>query len=127
MGQANAQAGTGDFRIVPSAPNYSVSEKGRVYRRARTMIRNPKTGAKMRLKGCFLIPTITTHSLRHQVTIGGLTRNVGSVVLEAFVGPRPKGLVCCHLNGDTVDNRLENLKWGTRAESGAGRPKRKAA
>jgi hypothetical protein len=35
------------------------------------------------------------------------------VVLEAFVGPRPAGMECCHNNGDPADNRLENLRWDT--------------
>jgi hypothetical protein len=29
--------------------------------------------------------------------------------LEAFVGPRPPGLVCCHEDGDPANNRVENL------------------
>ena len=39
------------------------------------------------------------------------------LVLEAFVGPRPQGLVCRHLDGDKRNNRVDNLKWGTHAEN----------
>lgn len=39
------------------------------------------------------------------------------VVLESFVGPRPEGQECRHLNGNPLDNRLENLCWGTRKEN----------
>lgn len=39
------------------------------------------------------------------------------VVLEAFVGPRPEGMVTRHLNGDPGDNRLENLTYGTYSEN----------
>ena len=116
MGQSNAQAGTGDFRIVPSAPGYSVSNEGRVYSRARMIVRNPNTGAKMRLKGRFLSPEPESPNRRLLVTIGGLTRDIGAVVLEAFVGPRPKGYTCWHLNGDGGDNRLENLQWAARRQ-----------
>lgn len=35
------------------------------------------------------------------------------LVLEAFVGLRPPGLVACHGNGDPLDNALSNLRWGT--------------
>lgn len=35
------------------------------------------------------------------------------LVLEAFVGPRPEGLVCCHNDGDSSNNRLSNLRWDT--------------
>lgn len=38
---------------------------------------------------------------------------VHRLVLEAFVGPRPEGLECCHNNGDHKDNRLVNLRWDT--------------
>ena len=36
-----------------------------------------------------------------------------TLVLTAFVGPRPQGMECCHNNGDPFDNRLENLRWDT--------------
>lgn len=42
--------------------------------------------------------------------------HVHRLVLEAFVGPRPPGKQCRHLNGDSLDNRLENLAWGTNQE-----------
>jgi hypothetical protein len=35
------------------------------------------------------------------------------LVLEAFVGSPPEGMVCCHNNGVPSDNRLENLRWDT--------------
>jgi hypothetical protein len=46
--------------------------------------------------------------------------HVHKLVLEAFTGePRPEGMVCCHINGNPSDNRLENLRWGTRHENAA--------
>lgn len=36
-----------------------------------------------------------------------------TLVLLAFVGPRPEGMECCHGNGIRHDNRLENLRWDT--------------
>lgn len=41
-----------------------------------------------------------------------------TLVLLAFVGKRPDGLECRHLNGDPSDNRLRNLVWGTPKENG---------
>jgi hypothetical protein len=49
---------------------------------------------------------------------GGNERvSVHALVLEAFVGPRPAGMVTRHLNGDSQDNRLENLTYGTQREN----------
>lgn len=42
---------------------------------------------------------------------------VHALVLEAFVAPRPDGMVCCHNNGDPADNRVENLRWGTASDN----------
>lgn len=39
------------------------------------------------------------------------------LVIEAFTGPRPKGMQCCHINGVRTDNRAENLRWGTPKEN----------
>lgn len=41
------------------------------------------------------------------------------VVLETFVGARQPGMVACHNNGDSTDNRLCNLRWGTYKENAA--------
>jgi hypothetical protein len=38
---------------------------------------------------------------------------VHRLVLVAFVGPRPPGLVCCHNDGNPLNNRVENLRWDT--------------
>jgi len=40
-------------------------------------------------------------------------REVHRLVLEAFVGPCPEGMQCCHNDGDPSNNRLENLRWDT--------------
>lgn len=37
-------------------------------------------------------------------------RYIHHLVLEAFVGPRPPGLICCHWDGDPTNNRVENLR-----------------
>jgi hypothetical protein len=44
-------------------------------------------------------------------------RAVHHVVLEAFVEPHPPGLECLHGNDIKTDNRLSNLRWGTRSEN----------
>lgn len=38
-------------------------------------------------------------------------------VLSAWVCPRPEGMECDHINGDSLDNRLCNLEWVTHQEN----------
>ena len=44
-------------------------------------------------------------------------RSAHSIVAEAFLGRRPKGCDVLHLNGIRTDNRVENLRYGSRAEN----------
>jgi hypothetical protein len=44
---------------------------------------------------------------------GHHTCRVNSLVAAAFHGPRPPGLQCRHLDGNRVNNRADNLAWGT--------------
>lgn len=39
------------------------------------------------------------------------------LVLEAFVGPCPDGMECCHNDSDPGNNRVENLRWDTRSSN----------
>jgi HNH endonuclease/NUMOD4 motif len=39
------------------------------------------------------------------------TRSAHTVLLETWVGPRPRGQEACHGNDVSADNRLENLRW----------------
>jgi len=40
---------------------------------------------------------------------------VHQLVAVAFIGPRPDGMVTCHNNGDSLDNRVENLRYDTQS------------
>ncbi len=44
-------------------------------------------------------------------------RLIHELVLEAFVCPRPDGMICRHLDGCKTNNRVENLCWGTYIEN----------
>lgn len=45
------------------------------------------------------------------------TSKIHRLVLEAFVGPCPSGMVTRHLDGNPKNNKLNNLKWGTHSEN----------
>lgn len=42
---------------------------------------------------------------------------VHRLVLEAFVGPRPDGTECCHIDGNASNNHVSNLYWGTKSQN----------
>jgi hypothetical protein len=46
---------------------------------------------------------------------------VHHAVLLAFCGARPDGCECRHLDGNSKNNYLENLRWGTPGENNADR------
>ena len=41
------------------------------------------------------------------------TRKIHRLVLETFVGPRPYGMECRHLNNNRSNNNINNLQWAT--------------
>jgi hypothetical protein len=43
-----------------------------------------------------------------------VAKNVHRLVAEAFLGPCPDGMECCHIDGDPTNNHLSNLRWDTR-------------
>ena len=51
--------------------------------------------------------------LRIQFGKHGPTKSIHSLVLEAFVGPCPTGLVGCHKDNNKLNNCVGNLRWGT--------------
>jgi hypothetical protein len=90
------------WRPVAGWKSYRVSSLGRVSRGGRILRPNPlKSGHT----------TVCLSEGRRA------TAYVHRLVLEAFVGEAPSGLICRHLNGIPGDNRLSNLAWGTRAQN----------
>src|SRR4051812_25448733 len=54
----------------------------------------------------------------HYVTLCGPGKDyvrlgVHCLVLETFVGPRPRGAYGCHNDGNKSNNALSNLRWDT--------------
>lgn len=96
------------FNLVPGFPHYAVGDDGSVW--------------SCRTRGGLFVPwaRMTPYAdgtgrlnvgLRAE---GKLHRRlVSRLVLEAFVGPCPPGMECCHEDGDYLNNRLTNLRWDT--------------
>lgn len=100
---------------------YEASTHGRI-RSLDRVVHHP-LGPKRR-KGALMKQSTTATGYRF-LTIRkdgrGQTLFVHRLVLEAFVGPCPQGMECRHMDGNSSNNRLENLSWGTARENAADR------
>lgn len=74
----------------------------------------------IQIKGTIEIPTGIPY-LRVSPKIGNKFRHrfLHRLILEAFVGPVPAGLQTRHLDGDSLNNALANLCYGTARENKA--------
>lgn len=91
------------MRQIPSAPEYFVTEDGRIFR---------------------LISSVPDKDgyLRATIRINGTLKRIGisRAVAEAYHGPAPSPEhVARHLNGTVTDNRPKNIAWGTQKENKA--------
>jgi len=100
---------------------YEVSDQGRV--RSLDRIIQGRLVRPHRVKGRVLKASPTNgRPMVHLCENGTKTgRQVGPLVLEAFVGQKPPGQQCCHWDDDPTNNRLENLRWGTPIQNAADR------
>lgn len=97
---------------------YEISSHGRVLSSSRIVRRSDGRDRKAPARMLKLWTTRKRYigaSLKHQSQ--RRTVFVHTLVLEAFVGPRPDGLVCCHGDGNPQNNTVENLRWGTAREN----------
>lgn len=103
---------TVEYRDLPEFPGYRVGSDGTIWSRRgqrwRTFRKNwrllsPKKDARGRVR-------VQLYVADHQRPV---TRFLHRLILIAFVGPCPDGMVCCHANDDAGDNRLDNLRWDT--------------
>ena len=71
------------------------------------------------VRGGILSPSFTNNYAFVHLSADGerTTIPVHRLVLEAFDRPRPGGLECRHLDGDSTNNNHDNLLWGTRSEN----------
>ena len=112
------------WRAIPDAPGYEVSDRGSVRRSAlldpygRPVYDSKPlawqlSGTKRDKDGNYY-----TQYKDVSLRVGENTRRhakVHHLVAAAFLGPRPAGMVVCHTNGDPLDNRVENLRYDTQA------------
>lgn len=105
--------------VVGHESEYEVSDQGRVRsleRRVRLVTK--QAGETTRRVPPRLLRPGPSRSGHLSVAIGkGNSRLVHQLVVEAFVGRCPDGYEVLHKNGNPADNRLGNLRYGTRSEN----------
>lgn len=117
-----------EWRAIPDYPGYEASSTGLIKSTARIAFRlHMGTPTHQPIKERILSQWIRKDKngrpvcLMTGVSLKGINSvaRVHRLILSAFVGPCPEGLVTCHNNGDPTDNRLENLRWDTEKSNSA--------
>jgi len=87
---------------IPNFPNYEITKDGRVW--------SFKTNRWLKTR-----PNKQGYEVAELYNGMGKKKmcKVHTLVLTAFVGPRPKGLECRHLDSNKLNNQLSNLCWDT--------------
>jgi len=100
--------------VVGYEGTYEISDRGRIRSLERTLCDG------RRMKGKALKPWIHSEGYSYiYLCRDGKPKGkfIHRLILEAFTGPCPDGMECCHNNGDPLDNRLKNLRWDTRSNN----------
>lgn len=99
---------------------YEISDSGEV--RSLPRVRRVRLGTR-NIPGRVVVPLLVRGYL--VVTLKDRERTaqrfLHHLVLEAFGEARPDGAQCRHLDGDSTNNHLSNLAWGTALENAGDR------
>jgi hypothetical protein len=101
-----------EWEIIEEAPDFLVSNLGRVMNRTMGKIIKPYISSDGYPEVNLVVNGEDRSVIRFQ-------RSVHRLVANAFVNGKSEGLVVKHIDGDNTNNRSENLKWVTRKESTA--------
>jgi len=107
------------WKPIERREGYEVSNLGRVRSLSRKIWVESKHQAPhwRTWQGRILRPQASPQGYLH-VHLGTADQHqIADLVLEAFVGPKPKGMVAAHDNGKNQDNRASNLFYKTPYEN----------
>lgn len=114
------------YKDIPGCPGYRVGNDGSVWSCVKKVSVSVHRGGFKAIIGSAwkplsLRPNAT--SGRVKVELWGKCRGVHRLVLLAFIGPCPKGMECCHNDGNPANNKATNLRWDTKKANSADRTK----
>ena len=98
---------TEEWLPIVDFSNYFVSNQGRV------------KSTKRKDKPIILKPWLARGYPTVSLSRDGVMHKfqVHTLVLNAFVGPCPEGMLCLHGDNNSTNNCISNLHWGTHAEN----------
>lgn len=103
-----------EWRPCPSWHGYEASSHGRV--RSTDQVLVNKNGVRRSWRG--KVRALTANSDGYwMLIVRGRTVKACWMVADAFIGPRPPGLVVRHGPGGSSDDRPCNLRYGTQSEN----------
>lgn len=117
--QSISDSGTVEYREIPSLPGFRVGSDGSIWSCWKLEGQGNRLGWKAVMSHTAwrkLKPTPNRFGyLRVRFSIQNKSRQpyIHLLVLEAFAGPRPLGMVACHNDGDRTNNVPSNLRWDT--------------
>ena len=90
---------------IPRFPDYKITRTGKIWSTGKGRFLSPSVG-----KRGYLQIQLRKNKIR-------INKYIHTLLLETFVGQRPNGMECRHLDGNKQNNRLDNLCWGTSSEN----------
>lgn len=110
MTKQSEKKGPEDFVHLHGFPGYAVTRSGQVWsqRSGQWRVLKPRCGVSEKYANNLPYLAVALYVDKRR-----FDRPVHKLILEAFRGPAPKGLLARHVNGKCQDNRLSNLRWGT--------------
>ena len=101
-----------EWRLIPGWPAYRINQKGDIESRW------GNGGRKRKMVDTWRSVVGDLASGYRRVTLYGENNKkqrflVHRLVLSVFVGGCPDGMEALHANGNRLDCRIENLRWGT--------------
>lgn len=97
------------FSNIPNYENYFITKNGEIF--SKNNHKKPNGLKWSRIKTQIKNSRETVY-LRN--TSGGANFFVSRLVLLAYIGPCPTEMECCHNDGNSLNNNLENLRWDTK-------------
>lgn len=89
---------------IPGVPRYSITKDERLWDTKR------RKWLETHIRGGRLVVNLRRNNRQYVAYVHRL-------LLETFVGSCPPGMECRHLDGNKLNNNLDNLIWGTHQEN----------